>query len=680
MRILPSFQSMAHLLRRPMSRDKSDTLLLLAACTLVLAPHFWHLPASGILACLGLLVWRSWITFKGWRLPPRWLLIPIAIIAMIIVYATHRSFFGQEVGVSMLTLLLALKLLEMHAKRDLFVVLYLCFFLLLANFFYSQSIGTALLTVLSVVAILTAQMSFQYTGAVPPLRQRLKSSLLIISLSAPLMLVLFILFPRIEGPLWGLPTDAHNARSGLADSMAPGNLSRLAQSDDIAFRVHFMDPVPPRSKLYWRGIVLGSFDGYTWTQQDISNRIYTPTTVETYGPSIRHQVTLEPHGRQWLFALEVPENAPVLNGNHAVISRDQQLLSREPIKERLRYDVTSHVDFILQREESESVLRSSLKLPIGFNPRTTNFARALRAQYANNAQLANAVLKYFHDEPFRYTLEPPLLLNSHSIDQFLFSTRAGFCEHYAGAFVFIMRAAGIPARVVTGYQGGEINPVDGFMTVRQSDAHAWTEIWLAGRGWIRVDPTAAVAPERIEKNLTGALPGMDLGVFGGILNFSADKNSILAKLRFNWDAVNNAWNQRVLNFNPENQIKLLHSLGFENVDWRTLIALLVAACSIVMVVMAVPLFMNQQKREPIQVIYADLCLLMAKLGFPRAIHEGPLDYRTRLTANESGLSTEKKAVVNRFLMLYEAAQYGTLNAASKNEAISELKSLLSECR
>jgi transglutaminase-like putative cysteine protease len=520
-------------------------------------------------------------------------------------------------------------------------------------------------------------LSFQYTDAMPPLKKRIGTSVFIISLAAPLMLVLFILFPRVQGPLWGLPSDANAGRTGLSDTISPGNISELAQSDDIAFRVKFIDSPPPKSRLYWRGIVLEHYDGRAWTQNPVYARTAIPATLLTRGAPVRYQVTLEPNGRRWLFALELPGNAPTLANNKAMIAHDRQIVVAKPINDRVRYEAESYVDFILQPQESNAVLRNDLLLPRGYNPATLEFARQLRAQYSDDMQLVKAVLRFFHDEQFSYTLEPPLL-GRDSVDEFLFTTRAGFCEHYASAFTVLMRAAGIPSRVVAGYQGGEINPVDGFMAVRQSDAHAWAEVWLQDRGWVRVDPTAAVAPNRIEQNLTSTLPRRTFGALNGLVNLNVGKDSLLAKLRFNWDAVTNAWNQYVLNFSPEHQINFIRKLGFDNADWHTLIMLLFAVGSITLTLIALPLIANRPKRDPVAKLYAQLSQMMSKHGYPRNMHEGPRDYCARLTASDSLLSPEKKVAVKRFLMFYESVQYGTLDAAGNS--ISQLKSLLSKCR
>jgi transglutaminase-like putative cysteine protease len=398
-------------------------------------------------------------------------------------------------------------------------------------------------------------------------------------------------------------------------------------------------------------------------------------------------VTLEPNGRRWLFALELPEAVPELSGNPVRFGPEMQMLARQPINERVRYDAASHVDFDMQPNESLLVLRQSLQLPPGFNPRTLEFAARLRKQHKNNGEIVNAALNFFRTENFSYTLEPPLL-GTHVVDEFLFDSRAGFCEHYSAAFVVLMRAAGIPARVVTGYQGGDVNRVDGFMTIRQSDAHAWAEVWLDKRGWTRVDPTAAVSPSRIEMNLNRAIPRP---LLGGLLGADATKFSLVAKLqslRQNWDAVNNRWNQWVLNYTPETQQSFIRSLGFNEVNWRTLTALMFGAGAVVMAIIALPLLRNRPRLDPLEAVYQKLDQQMARHGFPRSIYEGPRAYGNRLTAAESRLKPETKAAVSRFLALYESARYGAaektknqaLNKAQAAALIFKLKTLLAECR
>lgn len=677
-------------------RDKSDTLLLLSACAMVLLPHFLHLSWWTSLICGGLLLWRAWITLRGQRLPPLWLLLPLAALTMAAIYLDYRTLLGRDAGVAMLALLLTFKLLEMRARRDLFVVLLLSFFLLLTTFFYSQSMLSLLWMIATLVLTLTAQLSFQYTGTVPPLRQRLRLGGVILAMALPLTLILFLLFPRIQGPLWGLPGDAHGGRTGLSDSMAPGNISQLALSDDIAFRVKFFDAPPAPAKLYWRGAVLNDFDGRTWTQgptsratADTEPHVQTVTqALTTVNPAlaVRQQITMEANGQRWLFALETPQLAPTLDGISVRLTADHQIRAARAIDERVRYDVTSNLRPAPSEQITPAGMRQALALPDNFNPRTQEFAADLRSKWADDAALVNAVLSFFRHEKFSYTLEPPLL-GRDSVDDFLFSSRAGFCEHYASSFVVLMRASGIAARVVTGYQGGEINPVDGMMTVRQSDAHAWAEVWLPPRGWVRVDPTAAVAPNRIETQLSHLLPrsffGNLLGAAPGRANWWSGLNDSMALLRANWEALSNGWNQWVLNYTPARQMGLMRWLGFDELDWRTLSILMLAIGAVAAGSVTLPLLLTRNKNKPLDTVYSALCAQMARRGMARNQHEGPSTYARRLCASDSPLSPSVKIAVKRFMALYEALQYGAdYGPDNKPPAplLAQLKLLLSQCR
>ena len=661
---------------RLMSRDKADTLLLLLACCLVLAPHASHVAPWVTAAALAMLIWRGWITFRGNRMPPRWILAPIALLTLPGVYWTYQTFFGRDAGVAMLVLLLTCKLLEMRAKRDLFVVVCLSFFLMLTNLFYSQSISSALLMLAATLAILTSQLSFQYTGVIPPLRQRLRFAASIVGMAAPLMLVLFLLFPRIQGPLWGMPTDAQAGRSGMSETMAPGNIASLALSEEIAFRVKFIDPMPARTALYWRGLVLGNYDGRTWSKLH-EQRTGQPITIVPKSAPIRYRITMEPSNQRWLYALDVPQRPPYTDDNPTSVGTGLQFMTSRPITDRIRYALASVIDFELQPDADQIGLQDWLDLPPGFNPRTHAYAASLRNQSDDTAVLIQTVLALFRNEPFRYTLEPPLLARD-AVDDFLFNTRSGFCEHYASAFVVLMRALDIPARVVTGYQGGELNPVDQFLTVRQSDAHAWTEVWLRGRGWVRIDPTAAVAPERIERNGSVA-PRQSR--FGGLMRLDLRENPLLAAMRMRMDAMNNGWNQWVLNYSFERQKTLLQSLGFARVDWGTLAVLMVIIGSTVMLVIAVPLLWKRDSRDPFERVYLRLCALMARRGMARAPHEGPRSYGLRLTAPNSPVPFRKQETIDRFITLYETARYGReSDAGERRQLLRQLTSLLAKIK
>lgn len=655
-------------------RDKADTLLLLGAALLVLAPHMGHLPLWTSAVVLGTLGWRAAITWRGKRMPPLWLLLPVSLVAMAGVYASYRTLLGRDAGVAMLALLLAFKLLEMHARRDLFVVIFLSFFLLLTTFFYTQAIWMAVLMVATVVVLLATLMTFQYTGAVPPLARRLRETGRIFLIATPLALFLFIAFPRFQGPLWGLPGDARSGKSGMSDTMSPGSVASLALSEEVAFRVRFFGAPPPQAKLYWRGIVLSDFNGKTWSRN--SRPLYAlgenlrDLTIRVEGEALRHDITLEPTGKRWLFSLEL--TAPDVAVPGGVIASDElELTSRLPVHERLRYSARAWSSHQWQAELPPERLARWLRLPPGYNPRTLQLAQSLRRP-GDPAASAQAVLNLFRREQFRYTLEPPPL-GRDTVDDFLFTTRAGFCEHYAAAFTVLMRAMDIPARVVNGYQGGELNPVDGYLTVRQSDAHAWAEIWLPERGWVRVDPTAAVAPERIEHNLARSLPQTAPFGLDGLIGLRNNPDSWLSQLRFNINALNNAWNQWVLDYNPDRQRSFLEELSFGFLNWRGAAGLAAVAALVVLLRRR----RLQAAQDPVEAAYAAFCRLMAKRGRERLPAEGPHSYGLRLQDLE--IPEAKKAALRSFLELYGKLKYGrpdgknTASAARLNALLNELK-------
>lgn len=653
-----------------LTRDKADTLLLLASALLVLAPHALHLPLWVSLLCGATLAWRAMITLRGKRMPPALVLLPVALAAMAGVQFSYDTLLGKDAGVAMLVLLVAFKMLEMHARRDLFVVIFLCFFLVLTNFFYAQGIGTALLTVAAVLLLLATQLSFQFTGAVPPLRARLAMAGRMLALAAPLAILLFVVFPRINGPLWSMPGDSSSARSGLSDTMAPGQMSNLALSEETAFRVRFFGPAPDQSRLYWRGPVLDFFDGRTWSR-GASQASGRDLRLSVGGDALEYEVTLEPSAARWVFALEMPGELPRVPGHELRLSPQFELTSDDPLGGRVRYRASSHLDYALQGGPTLDDAGRWLLLPYGFNPRALAAGRALRDIEGTAARM-EAVLEQFRTQPFEYTLAPPLL-GRHTVDEFLYGTRSGFCEHYSGAFVFLMRAAGVPARVVTGYQGGEINPLDGFMTVRQSDAHAWAEVWIAGRGWQRVDPTAAVAPERVRRGLDASVPRPAPFGIEALRGINPQATAWLVQLRNAASAVNNGWNQWVLNYTPERQRKVVRDLQRTLFGWPLFALLGGAACALLLL-----RYMRRRREvDPVDALYSTLCKRLGQLGLARAQDEGPSAYAARV-AGADGLAPASRAAAQDFLRRYSAWRYAPPTADPR--LIATLKSYLSQVR
>jgi transglutaminase-like putative cysteine protease len=675
----------------PLSRDKQDTLLLIASAVLVLLPHAAHLPVWVSLLCGATLAWRASLTLLGRRMPRNIVLVPVAALAMFGVHQSYHTLLGRDPGVAMLVLLVAFKMLEMHARRDLFVVIFLCFFLVLTNFFYSQGIGTALLMLVSLALLLSTQMSFQLTGAVPPLRTRLWMGARMLLLALPLAALVFVLFPRIEGPLWGMPQDAHGAHTGLSDTMAPGQMSDLAQSDEVAFRVKFDGPAPAQPQLYWRGPVLGNYDGRTWTrvQAPAHGRRPQPMSISVRGAPRHYELTLEPSNARWLFALELPQSLPMLPGHLVSLTQQLEIQSDAPIAERVRYDLASFTDFSLQAAETLDDAAQWLLLPYGRNPRALAAGQALRRE-ADPARRANLVLRQFATGGYVYTLQPPLL-GDDAVDEFLYQTRAGFCEHYAGAFVFLMRAAGVPARVVTGYQGGELNPIDGYLTVRQSDAHAWAEVWLPRRGWVRVDPTAMAAPARLQRSASEVLPPAPFGIPGLGRLIQPSPDSLLAKIHYAIGAANNGWNQWVLNYNPARQHDLVERLQDTLLRWPALAAVAAA----VLLLLGARKLSQRRRVDPVDALYSALCQRLGQLGLPRAPDEGPTAYAARLAAHvsahvaahggtgpDTGFAPDSASAAGEFLRRYSAYRYGpqAAGAAMPATLLPTLKHLLSQVR
>ena len=617
---------------------------LLIAALATSAPHIVHLPLWLSALAAIVLLGRFWLWRQSARLPARWLLSLLVLVSVAGIGWQFRTLFGRDAGVALLVLFMALKPMEMHTRRDAVVVVMLGFFLLLTHYFYAQTIATGL-WLLAATGLLTATLIRVHGGA-QPARSILRLAGLMLLQAAPFMLAAFLLFPRVSGPLWGLPRDANAGLSGLSDRMSPGSLNNLIQSGAIAFRVQFAGDVPRQADLYWRGPVLERFDGLTWSRFPRARpRTQATPIIAANASRYSYVSTLEAHNERWLLALELPVSLPA----GSALATTFEASAREPVNARTRFAFTSVVEYRINPQEEASILRASLQLPPGFNPRSRELAADWRNGYRSPEDISAAALNLFRQEAFYYTLQPPLL-GENSIDDFLFSSRRGFCEHYAAAYVFLMRAAGVPARVVTGYQGGEINPVDGYLTVRQSDAHAWAEIWIAGQGWLRVDPTAAVAPARIERGIEAALPADDR--LPGLVRLD---NDWLRDLRHRWEATNNAWNQWVLGYNPERQREVLSRLGLGEPDWRRMTAALILVSAIALFVVAVWTLYRRPTTTPAQRAWQAYCRCLARQGIVRAEWEGPLALAARVASERPALASLTAQAAAHFADLHYGA-------------------------
>jgi protein-glutamine gamma-glutamyltransferase len=506
--------------------------------------------------------------------------------------------------------------------------------------------ATAAYMVAAILWLTATLIAFHdHNRALSPQRALRLSTVLLLQ-GAPLMAVLFLLFPRIQGPLFGFPQTTTIGVTGLSETMSPGSMSQLSLSDEVAFRVQFHTPPPRPQDLYWRGPVMWDFDGRTWTVGPVSTTAFGSLQHEVKSRPIRYTVTLEPHYQRWLFAIDLPAETP----HQAQLANDYQLLSPRPIRNRMRYEMSSHIGYRYGADESPALLRRALQLPTAYNPAALKFAHELRSRSHTDAEVIAGVLSFFRSEMFFYTLVPPEL-GRNSIDEFLFETRRGFCEHYASAFVFLMRAAGIPARVVTGYQGGEMNPLNDYLVVRQSEAHAWAEVWQPGDGWLRVDPTAAVSPARIQVGIAAALPASD-----PLPNGLRGDSELLRKLRFTWDAVANSWNQWVLGYTPERQLQLLRELGFESATWQTLAVLLMTMSSLVIAVVALRVLGELRLRslDPVTRSWRRFCRKLARRGTLRLPAEGPRDFARRAAAEQPELAPKIGAIAQLYVELHYA--------------------------
>lgn len=649
---------MARRRRQGRELEATDGLWLALTAALTLAPHLVTLPIWLAGVTIVLLASRLMMDL-GHLPPPRKGLLTLAGIAIFAMVGFHfHQLFGRGPGLALLSAFLCLKLLEARHLRDGYAVVLLSFFMQLGQFLQSQSISMGFLAVLGVFAAVATLTRLQGVRHPKP-ALRLAGQLLLQGL--PLMLVLFVLFPRIEGPLWGMPGDAFSGTTGLSDSMQPGSISNLVRSGEIAFRAEFEDDIPPPRLRYWRGPVLTAFDGRTW----LPGR-HAEATAPDYrgsGKAYSYRMTLEPSNQRWLLALEVPTSGPP----DASYASDFLLLSRAPVRNRIRFSATSHPDTRIGVAEHPERLRAALTLPAAGNPRARELGMQIRLSHADPGSRIGALLKHFRDSALIYTLAPPML-GTDTVDGFLFDTHRGFCEHFASAFVFTARAAEVPARVVTGYQGGEQNPLDGSIVVRQSDAHAWAEVWLAGRGWVRVDPTAESNPLRIDDGITAALSGeADLPFV-----IRADLDWLLAA-RHRWEAVGNAWNQWVLGYDPVRQRHLLGMLGMREANWQQLAAAIFALSSAVIAALLAWVYFRPRRGDTLDRSWEKLCAILRRRGIVRGVHEGPLDYTRRAAAARPEWASELEQIGG----LYARLRYGP-PAAQNPEARARLKQLINE--
>lgn len=626
---------------------------LLGVVLATILPHFLHQPLWLSAFVLAALAAAAWLWWKDLRPPGNTTLFLLVICACAGIWLEYRTLLGREAGVALLVIMMSLKQLELRSLRDALVVVVLGYFLLLTHYFHAQDIPTGL-WLLASLWLITATLVRLYGGPQAP-RQVWRHAGSLCLQAIPFLVILYLLFPRISGPLWGMPRDAHSARTGLSDSMSPGSISNLVQNGEIAFRARFDGPPPNKNKLYWRGPVFDELNAGSWR----SSLSPLPLELVADGPVISYEMTLEAHHQRWLLALDAPLSIPP----DAAVDGSLTVKSKNTAETLQRYRLSAALDYRHNLREATRVLRHNLRLPDHENPQARALGERWRSEYQKPEKIVEQALKLFNRD-FFYTLRPPLL-GQNAIDGFLFNTRKGFCEHYASAFVFLMRAAGVPARIVTGYQGGELNPLDGYFVIRQSDAHAWAEIWLAGRGWQRVDPTAAVAPDRIEQGIAEALTGTD--ALPGFLQF---RSNWLLALRYRWEALNNAWNQHVLAYDQERQRELLSWLGWPAANWQILVTLLAGCCALALAAITAWAIYQRPEREAAVKLWYKALRHIARRQVNFAPWETPLVIGQRVGEQCPDLAIPFQRVVDTYLRARYGA--GPDNLKDLRDAVAQL--------
>ncbi len=653
---------------------------LLAAQVVVMLPFLFDLPLWLLPVLLLAAGWRLRV-LSGAALQPgntvKVLLIGLGVGGLLL---SGLRFPSLDAMATLLLLGFAFKSLEVAQRRDAIVVIFIGYFLVALHFLYTQSLGAALYGMLAMVvltgALVGVQQAISEFSTGQSVRFNLRLAVFMLLQSLPLMVVIFVFAPRLP-PLWSLPMATGQTQTGITDRMAPGDIEKLGKSDELAFRVTFKGQRPPQPELYWRGLVLNHFDGHEWRQFErdydvfqlkaalLSNYRWDAKQIQVQGEPVAYEAVYEASGQPWLFTLSpaVEVEGEVLRGaDYRVMA--QQALQAPLLLKAVSYPQTRR-DVVLP----EYLRGLALGLPSSGDQRSRVLAQRLRREAGSEQAYIDSVLARFHDQAFEYTLNPPTLGDRDTIDAFLFDSKRGFCAHYAGSFVFLMRAAGIPARVVVGYQGGEWNAAGDYLAVHQYDAHAWTEVWLAGRGWVRIDPTTAVAPSRVEQGLEVAVQAE--GSFLADSVFSTRKISWLHGLSQQLDTVQYGWRRWVLGYDREEQAAVLKSLlGTFSVGR---VALLVAGLSA-----AIGLFwllaLGIRPRRPAEALehqlYRRFCTALEKRGVMREPGDAPGAFAHQAAAHLPELAD----VIREFTQVYEGVCYAP--DADGQHATRRMKALL----
>ncbi|WP_448213923.1 transglutaminase family protein [Colwellia sp. MEBiC06753] len=638
-------------------------LLLVQLATILL---FVQELSGWMLALIGLsLVWQltrclnmkpfGGLTNQKIKPTPRLIVVLFALTGTMIIVLYGKSLGLLSSMVHLICFAYAIKSLEIRQRRDFFQLVVIGLFLHACSLIFFQSIWFTLLVVAAVV--LNFSLLFQQFAQVDKYSMAPKQVIKLLVFSVPLAIALFILFPRLS-PFWQVPL-ANTAKTGLGSEVKPGDIAQLALSDELAFRVEFSSSAPAKQAMYWRAMTLPIFDDNQWSRgkkESIPNYLlFKPDISELSGLSYDYQVMAEPSNQSWLFALDTAQT----DDQRIKQLSDFSFIYHKPINKTLSYQVTSFINAKQDLELPARFQRFYLRLPDNSNPQLTELGQSLRARFSDNRELINHVLSQFRQQQYFYTLSPPRL-NNNSLDQFYFETKSGFCEHYASAFAFLMRAAGIPARLVTGYLGGEYNQQGNYYSIYQYDAHAWTEVWLDGQGWVRVDPTAAVSPDRVSDNMSDALRQEREGLAGQFSWQTLSNLAWLTQIKMQIDAIDYQWNRLVISFSMEKQSKLLDSLFGNGKLWKAALAMFAVFILMVLILWFKEIMPVRQTIPRWQHQFDLLLKQLMQQGFTRTAAQSPVAFAHSVSIAESALKAELKAELINVCQLYQQLLYQPL--------------------
>jgi transglutaminase-like putative cysteine protease len=539
--------------------------------------------------------------------------------------------------------------MEIKKRRDIYVSVFISYFVIITQFLFSQSLLLTLYLIIIVTGLTALLLEINRVTPAKNFLQPVLKTLQITTQALPIAIILFIIFPRITQPLWSFGSDS-SARTGLSDRVTPGSVSDLIESSEVAFRAEFKQPPPPVQQHYWRALVLWDTDGYSWYRDKTQPITYDNTKLIMLGQPIKYEIYLEPHDEAWLIALDVPLEAPA----RSRLTNDFQIVYNEPVTRAKSYSLHSLTQYAMNNL-SPNLRQRALKLGDTVTDNQRKLVAQWRSEAKTDSEVVQQALHFFNTNPFVYTLSPPTYLHN-PVEEFLFDGRAGFCEHYATSFNQLMRIAGIPTRLILGYQGGEYNDLGDYFIVRQYHAHAWSEVWLENRGWVRVDPTAAVAPERIEYPLR-----LDFGEQGAPALFELETSGLTATMIRQFthalDSVNIQWRRWIIGYSREHQFTLMRNFGidtYSTIQWGLITVGLVAIVLLVVVFNIIR--QGRLRLSPTQQIYQRFCKKLSRVGITRRAYEGPMDFAKRATRNRPDLANQITAINDLYINLRYAPQ------------------------